>query len=339
MVGGSLPTYQASMHSLCCGQCRCQLLACLMQPAPPQTTSCSLAVVVPQHSPYHPPAQLALTPPSTPCMYTPVRPQCPANTPLLIQITPPSAVATPLKPACFSVRVRICDDESCFSGRFACTVRWFDAASNMQVGANYTISGQVLPATTDHTPPVFVPASVPPLIYVQCPDKYKPPQVTAVDNWWVLLQYWGSLRCSAQLCPCPVSCCCCWYVLLPLPSPVHPYQSLIRFVGPRRRAPSLKYPPSQPSRPCPTSTCCVCAQRPRDGHRHFRDRHDRHLLRQHHPIHCVDRPRRCRQHRHHEPGCHQPRHHAACCQPQLCEPDLLHCAGETSTGARSPVRT
>eukprot|EP00195_Chlamydomonas_chlamydogama_P006693 CAMPEP_0202906350 /NCGR_PEP_ID=MMETSP1392-20130828/38456_1 /ASSEMBLY_ACC=CAM_ASM_000868 /TAXON_ID=225041 /ORGANISM="Chlamydomonas chlamydogama, Strain SAG 11-48b" /LENGTH=478 /DNA_ID=CAMNT_0049594819 /DNA_START=494 /DNA_END=1930 /DNA_ORIENTATION=+ len=105
---------------------------------------------------------------------------CPANTPIVIKFDPPTINATALKPGCFNVSVKACNDLQCARrATYTCTVNMVDTSNN-QVIASYPITA-VVPGT-DTTPPVFTPGIMPMSLLVECPYKYPFPKVKAIDD-------------------------------------------------------------------------------------------------------------------------------------------------------------
>lgn len=106
---------------------------------------------------------------------------CPTNTPIIIEINPPTTIATPLKPGCFSIRVKACNASDCAkAGRYICSVQFIDT-SNLNVLSTYPIIINTAPGS-DTAPPVLSPF-LPPIAYrLECPNYVKCPTLTATDN-------------------------------------------------------------------------------------------------------------------------------------------------------------
>jgi len=140
---------------------------------------------------------------NTPTTIKPVV-SCSPSLGVLIDVIPipPAPVATPGKPACWRIRVRVCDSVDCRPRRFTCQIQWLNQATNALLG--------VTPITVnvpgyDTTPPVFVPAMPPSWgMSIMCPDKWKPPIMEAKDNCGPVVPKMTSTFVPDPLCGAPL---------------------------------------------------------------------------------------------------------------------------------------
>jgi len=105
---------------------------------------------------------------------------CPVNAPFIIEFDPDTVTASPSRPGCFGVRVKMCDSEECApGGTYVCTVKFIDQSNNNVIDVRpiviHTAPGP------DTSPPWF--PYVPPSPEVrECPAQFSCPALRADDN-------------------------------------------------------------------------------------------------------------------------------------------------------------
>lgn len=106
---------------------------------------------------------------------------CPLNVPFIIEFNPsPTTTATPLRPGCFSIRIKACDAEDCApAGHYLCNVTFVDVSNNQVIDVKPIIIN-TLPGNDTIAPSfAYVPASP---ITLECPARFECPPLRLVDN-------------------------------------------------------------------------------------------------------------------------------------------------------------
>ncbi|KAG1678756.1 hypothetical protein FOA52_012795 [Chlamydomonas sp. UWO 241] len=107
---------------------------------------------------------------------------CPLNSPFIIEVEPEVCTATPLKPCCFRIRVKLCEAGDCTpaGGPYACTIKFVDQATPPNVIDARPII--IYTAGTGDTSPPYFTALPPVSTTLECPATPWCPTLLAEDN-------------------------------------------------------------------------------------------------------------------------------------------------------------